>query len=95
MAPYHLAILQQKHFGPKGHHNQFIMLIFLRHGFTAKQLKILNLRRMWTRAISLTYITTGDGRFIQPQCLTLAYRRPTAGGNWPKTGKPDVHCWQQ
>jgi hypothetical protein len=50
---------------------------------------------MWTRAISLADITTGDSRFIQPQCLTIAYRRPTAGHNWPKTEKPDAHCWQQ
>jgi hypothetical protein len=71
------------------------MLIFLRHGYTAKQLKILNLCRMWTCAITLADITTGDGRFIQPQCLTITYRRPSAGRNWPKTEPPDAHCWHQ
>jgi hypothetical protein len=50
---------------------------------------------MWTRAISLADITTGDGRFIQSQCLNAAYRRPAAGRDWPKTEKPDAHCWQQ
>jgi hypothetical protein len=76
-------------------HDQFIMLIFFRHGYTAKQLKILNLCRMWARAITLADITTGNGRFIQPQCFTRTHRRPTAGRNWPKAEQPDAHCWNQ
>jgi hypothetical protein len=75
-------------------HDQYIMQAFLLHGYSARNLQLLNLCRMWVRAITLTDITTGNGRFLQTQCRNRQYRRPPLAYQWPKTVQPDQHCWK-
>jgi hypothetical protein len=78
----------------KRRQDQYIMLAFLRYGYSAKNLHKLNLCRLWVRAVTLADITTGDGRFLQKQCQDRNYRRPPLAYEWPKTMKPDAHCWK-
>jgi hypothetical protein len=75
--------------------DQYIMLAFLLHGYSAKNLHhMLNVCRLWVRAITLTDITTGDGHFLQKQCQDRTYRRPPLEYEWPKTMQPNAHCWK-
>jgi hypothetical protein len=75
-------------------HDQFLMKAFLLHGYSAKNLRMLNLCRMWVRAITLADLTTGNGRFLRKQCLLSTYRRPPLDYKWPTTMQPDAHCWK-
>jgi hypothetical protein len=50
--------------------NQYLMQAFTNHGYTDKQLKKLNLCRMWTKVITLADTTTGDGKLLSSSSPT-------------------------
>jgi hypothetical protein len=78
---------------PKRRHDQFLMQSFLDYGYTAKQLPLLNLCRLWSRVTTLADIATGDGRHIQQKFWDRRGRTTLHIDKWPRQGTPDNHCW--
>jgi hypothetical protein len=66
---------------------------FLDYGYTAKQLPLLNLCRLWSRVTTLADIATGDGRNIQRKFWDQQERTTHQADKWPQQGTPDTHCW--
>jgi hypothetical protein len=73
--------------------DQHIIQAFTDHGYTDKQLKKLNLCRMWAQVITLADITTGDGKHLtqdckEANCISICHHSI----KWPKAGQPDRTC---
>jgi hypothetical protein len=75
--------------------DQYIMQAFADHGYTDKQLKKLNLCRMWAKVITLADITTGDGKHLTQDCKEENFTSTCHQSiKWPKAGQPDRTCWR-
>jgi hypothetical protein len=75
--------------------DQFLMETFSQNGFSATQLKMLNLCRLYLNIYLLSDITTGDGRYIDHELFLQ--KRPHMTHDkmpWQKSGTPSNHCWQ-
>ena len=75
-----------------------IMEVFLQASFSPKELRILNVCRLWCRCIYVSDLVSGDGKYLLP----IAPRVPTTQPptvhthiNWPKSGRPSQHFWTQ
>ena len=79
---------------PAREKDQFIMLVFSRHGYRKTDLYHLNLCRLWCHAVRLSDITTGDGLRIHPLSWN-GQPQDDAGSDiqWPTHGRPTPKCW--
>jgi hypothetical protein len=77
----------------KRRYDQFLMQAFLENGYGKKQLKLLNLCRVWARVTTLSDITTGDGRHLQNQFRQGIGQSLRHQKQWPTAAAPDNHCW--
>jgi hypothetical protein len=75
--------------------DKFIMEAFADYGFSAKQLKLLNLCRLYLQILLLSDLTTGDGKQLDRQ---LMYKKQPfqihSRYRWPPAHKPNNHCWR-
>ena len=74
--------------------DQCLMETFCENGFSAKELRLLNICRLYLRVIFVSDFGTGDGLSID--CDHKDRRTPFTHHNkfcWPRAGKPTNHCW--
>jgi hypothetical protein len=70
------------------------MQAFADNGYKTKDLKLLNLCRMWVQPTTLSDITTGNGLYLLSQQPDRAYTKQTINNKeWPKGSTPDKHSW--
>jgi hypothetical protein len=80
---------------PRRASDQFLMQAFVDNGYKNKDLRLLNLCRMWVQAITLADITTGNGLYLRSQTHNGDYLKQTIDNKeWPKGGAPDKHSWR-
>jgi hypothetical protein len=71
------------------------MQAFADSGYNKKDLRLLNLCRLWAKAITLADITTGTGTHLIPESLKHNFVPPQyVNRGWPTAGKPNRHCWK-
>jgi hypothetical protein len=78
----------------KRKYNQFLMQAFLDHSYSDKELKLLNLCRLWSHITTLSDITTGDGRHLQQKFWDQQGKITRNKNKWPPQGTPDNHYWK-
>jgi hypothetical protein len=76
-------------------HDQFLVQAFADNGYKKKDLRLLNICRLWINARTLADITTGDGLHIQtPRTIRQEYQQQRlTEQKGRKGGRPDKHCW--
>jgi hypothetical protein len=70
------------------------MQAFADAGYNNKDLRLLNLCRLWAKVITLADITTGADTHLILEALEhnfISYQHNDRG--WPTAGKPNGHCW--
>jgi hypothetical protein len=73
-----------------------LMKLFADGGCSAKQLRRLNLCRMYLRVIWVSDLVTGDGFSLDKALLALRTPFPNHSAYlWPKAGMPSNACWTE
>jgi hypothetical protein len=75
-------------------HDQFLMQAFADNGYKKKDLRLLNICRLWINATTLANITTGDGIHLQTPTSRQEYQQKRlTQKQGRKGGRLDKHCW--
>ena len=77
---------------------QCIMEVFLQSSFSAKELHMFNVCRLWCRSIFVSDLVSGDGTHLLPIPLRTPARQPRTVHthiDWPTAGRPSQHFWPQ
>jgi hypothetical protein len=76
-------------------HDKFLMLVFANAGYSASELRLLNLCRKSSRIIRLSDLTTGDGKQLHPGWKRRNFKITHNDHlDWPTVGKLTNHCWK-
>jgi hypothetical protein len=76
--------------------DEYLMRIFVQHGYKGAALRRLNACRLFLRVETLSDITTADGRYISRWALEgCAAVNPIAYHAWLNQGEPGKQAWVQ
>jgi hypothetical protein len=92
----HAFVVQdnQPNLKPQRTNDQFLMQAFADAGYNKKDLRLLNLCRLWAKVISVADITSGAGTHLIPEALERNFTSYQHNDRkWPTAGKPNTHCW--
>eukprot|EP00957_Ditylum_brightwellii_P143937 10968227-Ditylum_brightwellii.AAC.1 len=70
------------------------MKAFAAAGFTNKELAVINRCHLFSRAATLSDITSGDGKYIIADTLQGQYIRTHFEYTWPHQGRPSTAEWK-
>jgi hypothetical protein len=75
--------------------DQFLIQAFADSGHSNKELRQLNICRMWAKVVTLADITTGDGNHLMPESLEKNFTsKHHTARDWPLTPPPNAQCWK-
>jgi hypothetical protein len=92
----HAFVVQdnQPNLKPQRTNDQFLMQTFAHAGYNKKDLRLLNLCRLWAKVITVADITSGAGTHLIPEALERNFTLyQHTDRRWPMAGKPNTHCW--
>ena len=79
---------------PPRQHDQYLMAYFATTGYSAKELRLLNLCRMFLRVKYVSDFCSGDGITLDTTLLERKDPFPHHHAlHWPTSGHPNNHCW--
>ena len=78
---------------PKCLHDEALMSIFVREGYSTERLLALNRCRLYTRVVAVSDLTDGTGTHLAEKWVRCPRQRANSEYRWPAQGMPTRNDW--